>query len=119
MASQLSLRERLEVRLRELLLEEVAAGEMNIDEIEDAMVELGDGLAQEFARLVLARQSEPSAKPSAEHPPCPDCGKPGEPAGERCRELLTRRGAVPYREAKYRCRQCRRHFFPSECAAGS
>lgn len=114
MASQMSLRERLELRLRELLLEEVAAGEMNIDEIEEAMVELGDGLAQEFAKLMLARQLESPA----EHPPCPDCGEPGDPAGQRSRELLTRRGAVPYREAKYRCRKCRRHFFPSECAAG-
>ena len=114
MASQLSLRERLEGRLRELLLEEVAAGEMTIDEIEDAMVELGDGLAQEFARLLLARQPEARA----EHPPCPHCREPGEPAGQRSRELLTRRGPVPYREAKYRCRKCRRHFFPSECAAG-
>jgi hypothetical protein len=115
MASTALIRERLEVRMRELLLEEVAAGEMSIDEVEDAMVELGDSLAREFARLVLERQVERQP----EHPPCPHCQEPGEPAGERNREILTRRGPVLFREAKYRCCRCRRHFFPSERAAGA
>jgi hypothetical protein len=114
MASQLSIRERLEARVRELLLEEVAAGEMTIDQIEDGMVELGDMLAREFAKLMLERQVE--RRP--ERPPCPHCQEPGEPAGERSREILTRRGPVQFREAKYRCRKCRRHFFPSGCAVG-
>jgi hypothetical protein len=115
MASTMSLRERLEVRMRELLLEDVAAGEMSIDDVEDAMVELGDAMAREFARLVLERQ----VKQRPERPPCPDCQQPGEPAGERNREIITRRGPVLLREARYRCCRCRRHFFPSECAAGA
>jgi hypothetical protein len=115
MASTMSIRERLEMRMRELLLEDVAAGEMSIDEVEEAMVELGDAMAREFARLVLERQME--RRP--ERPPCPDCPQPGEPAGERNREITTRRGPVLLREAKYRCCRCRRHFFPSERAAGA
>ena len=79
------------------------------------MVELGDTLAWEFARLMLQRQAEPGP----EDPRCPHCQEPGEPAGERIREIVTRRGSVPFREAKYHCCRCRRHFFPSECAIGS
>jgi hypothetical protein len=89
--------------------------ELSIDEIEEAMVELGDAVAREYARLQLARQMEQAP----EHPPCPDCRHPGEPAGQRDREILTRRGPVPIREAKYRCPKCRRHFFPSDRAVGT
>ena len=115
MASTLPNRERMEALMRELLAEEVAAGELSIDDIEEAMVELGDAVAREYARLQLARQMEQAP----EHPPCPDCRHPGEPAGQRDREILTRRGPVPIREVKYRCPKCRRHFFPSDRAVGA
>jgi hypothetical protein len=115
MASKLLNRERMESLMRELLLEEVVAGELSIDDIEEAMVELGDGVAREYARRQLACLLDGSP----EHPPCPDCEHPGEPAGKREREILTRRGPVPICEAKYRCPKCRRHFFPSDCAAGT
>lgn len=107
--------ERLQALMRELLLEEVAAGELSIDDIEEAMVELGDAVAREYARLALARQN---ADPP-DQAPCPDCGQACEHAGQREREILTRRGPVPIGEAKYHCRKCRRSFFPSDCAAGT
>lgn len=113
MASQLLKRERMETLMREFLAEEVEAGELSIDDIEEAMVELGDAVAREYARRQLARQMASAPSPA----PCPHCRHPGEPAGEREREILTRRGPVPIREAKYRCPRCRRHFFPSDCAA--
>ena len=92
--------------------EEGEAGEERIDDIEDAMVELGDAVAREFARVKLASRT-PS--PAAGEPPpgCPHCGQPGQYAGDRERRILTRRGEVPLSEPKYRCRSCRRHFFPS------
>jgi hypothetical protein len=105
---------RLQALLAEFLAEQVATGELGIDEIEEAMVELGDAVAREYAAQILARQT---AQPPATAP-CPDCDEPGERIGQRQRELLTRRGPVPLSEAKYRCRKCRRHFFPSVGAAG-
>lgn len=107
--------ERLQALIAEFLAEQVAEGELGIDEIEEAMVALGDAVAREYAARAIARQT---ASPPAE-PPCPDCGHPGERAGQRERELITRRGPVPMSEAKYRCPQCRRHFFPSVGAAGA
>jgi hypothetical protein len=115
MASKMLNRERMEMLMREMLAEEVAAGELSIDDIEQAMVELGDAVAREYARLQLARQT---AEPP-DDAPCPHCGQPGQKVGQREREILTRRGPVPLCEAKYRCHPCRRHFFPSDRAAGT
>ena len=106
--------ERLRALLAEFLAEQVAAGELGIDEIEEAMVELGDAVAREYAAQVLARRT---AEPPATCP-CPHCQQAGERVGQRQRELLRRRGPVPICEAKYRCPKCRRHFFPSVGAAG-
>ena len=107
--------ERLQALLAEFLAEQVAEGALTIDEIEDAMVELGDAVAREYAAQQLARQT-------ANPPPaagCPDGHERGEGVGQGEGELLTRGGPVPVSEAKYRCRQCRRHFFPSERAVGA
>jgi transposase-like protein len=107
--------ERLQALLAEFLAAQVAEGELGIEEIEEAMVQLGDAVAREYAARAIARQT---ARPP-EQPPCPDCQHPGERAGQRERELITRRGPVPIREAKYRCPKCRRHFFPSVGAVGA
>ncbi len=115
MASPTLSPERVQALLAEFLAEQVAEGALSIDEIEDAMVELGDAVAREYGRQQLARQT-------ADPPPaacCPDCQQPGERVGQRDRELLTRRGPVPIHEAKYRCHKCRRHFFPSARAVGA
>lgn len=114
MASKWMKTARIEALVAELLAEQ-EEGEAHIDDIEEAMVELGDSVAREYARQRLARQlAEPP-----ESPPCPDCQHPGEAAGHRHREIMTRRGMVPLREAKYRCPKCRRHFFPSDRPTGA
>jgi hypothetical protein len=115
MASKVMKTARIEALIAELLAEQGEEGEVRIDDIEEAMVELGDSVAREYARQRLARQL---AQPP-ERPPCPDCQHPGEAAGHRHREILTRRGTVSLREAKYRCPQCRRHFFPSDRTIGT
>jgi transposase-like protein len=114
MASKLLDGERLQALLAEFLAEQVLEGELGIDEIEDAMVELGDAVAREYAARMIARHTAEPPETAA----CPDCQSPGERVGQRERELITRRGPVPFSEPKYRCRQCRRHFFPSVGAAG-
>ena len=49
--------ERLQGLLAEFLAEQVAEGALTIDEIEDAMVELGDAVAREYAAQQLARHT--------------------------------------------------------------
>jgi hypothetical protein len=86
----------------------------NINDIEDAMIRIGDLVAREVGIQKLVRHTRQVGEPK-----CPTCGTAGEPLGEQSRQLVTRRGKVPVTEAKYRCPQCRRHFFPSDRPAGN
>ncbi len=93
--------------------EEESGRPETIDDIENEMVALGDLVAREFAAQKLAQHTSRSAA----SPKCPQCGGTGVLVGRRSRELITRRGAVPLSEAKYRCPRCR-HFFPSDGSVG-
>jgi transposase-like protein len=115
MASSKSMQERIRELVAEVLAEEGEGPGQNINDIEDAMVRIGDQVAQEFGVQALARHTQSAP----EHPPCPDCGHAGEHVGPHTRGLITRRGEVPLTEAKYRCPKCRRHFFPSDRCAGT
>jgi predicted RNA-binding Zn-ribbon protein involved in translation (DUF1610 family) len=116
MARNKALEERVKTLVAELLAEEEADSHLeNINDIEDAMVRIGDLVAREFGVQTLAAHTRPLPEAAC----CPDCGQAGEHLGERQRELITRRGEVPLMEAKYRCTKCRRLFFPSDCPAGA
>ncbi len=116
MARNKAIKERVKTLVAELLAEEKAEGQLkNINDIEDAMVRIGDMVACEFGVQSLADRMNQLP----DNPRCPDCGHAGEHLGERARELITRRGEVPLTEAKYRCPQCRRLFFPSDGRAGT
>ena len=116
MARNKAVEDRVKTLVAELLAEEKAEGELrDINDIEDAMVRIGDMVAREFGREALAAHT--SQIPS--EPRCPKCGHAGEHQGEQTRELITRRGEVPLTEAKYRCPKCRRHFFPSDRGVGT
>ena len=100
MARNKVLEERVQALVAELLAEEAATDlegrRENINDIEDAMVRIGDMVAREFGMLKLQAYTGESP----EHPPCPDCGHAGEQAGKQTRQLITRRGEVPLTEAK-------------------
>lgn len=119
MASKLSLDERVKLLVADVLAEEREAGledrQENIDDIENAMIRIGDMVAREFGVQKLAEHTghEP------EDPPCPKCGCAGRKKGRLARELITRRGKVPITETKYYCPKCRQLFFPSDRAFGS
>jgi transposase-like protein len=115
MASSQAIQERIRELVAEVLAEEKEGSLGNIDDIEDAMIRVGDQVAREFGVRALAQHTSQAP----EHPPCPDCGHAGEHVGPHTRELITRRGQVPVTEAKYRCPKCRRHFFPSDRIAGT
>jgi hypothetical protein len=112
-------KERLQAVVAEMLAAEEAEGwddsEENIDDIENAMIEIGDAVAREFGRRKLERRLREPPQP----PPCPKCGHASECTGQHERRLLTRRGEVPTCEPKYYCPKCRRNFFPSVEGLGS
>lgn len=117
MARNKALEDRVKSLVAELLADEEASGldrqHENINDIEDAMVRIGDLVACEFGMQKLARHTGQVP----ENPSCPHCGHAGEHLGEQSRDLITRRGEVPLTEAKYRCPKCRRLFFPSNRSA--
>ena len=116
MARNKAIEERVKALVAELLAEEESESRLeNINDIEDAMVRIGDMVAREFGVQKLA--SHTSQIPT--DPQCPDCGHAGEQLGKQTRDLITRRGEVPLMEAKYRCPKCRRLFFPTDCSAGT
>lgn len=119
MARNKLIEERVKALVTELLAEEEAEGlnakSENINDIEEAMVRIGDMVAREFGvQKLAAHMSRPP-----DDPQCPHCGHAGEHQGERTRKVITRRGEVPLTEAKYRCPKCRRLFFPSDHLAGT
>ncbi len=80
-----------------------------MDDVEAAMIRIGDMVAREFGRQKLAQITSQTT----ESPPCPKCGRAGQPQGRQTRDLATRRGEVPLTEMQYYCPKCRRSFFPS------
>lgn len=119
MARNKAIEDRVKTLVAELLADEEADGldcqHENINDIEDAMVRIGDMVAREFGMQKLVAHASQMPK----DPQCPHCGHAGEHLGEQTRDLITRRGEVPLTEAKYRCPKCRRHFFPSDRSAGT
>ena len=118
MANNKTVEERVKELVAELLAEEAAeelGRPQNINDIEDAMVRIGDLVAREFGKQQLAQHTDPVATQAQ----CPHCGHEGVRVGIRSRDLITRRGPVPLTEAKFRCPKCRRHFFPSDGRVGA
>jgi hypothetical protein len=86
-----------------------------IDDIENAMIRIGDAVAREVGVQKLARHTGEVSGPRV----CPHCGQAGVYLKRRERELISSRGKVPLTEAKYHCPKCRRNFFPSDDPVGN
>ncbi len=116
---QRPLEERVKSLVAEILAAEAAEGadwrSENIDDIENAMIRIGDLVAREVGvQKLAAHVAESPAVPQ-----CPTCGHPGECRGPHARDLITRRGTVPVVESKFYCPQCRQLFFPSDDRSGN
>lgn len=111
--------QRIKALVTALLAEEEAEGQgvrrETIDDIENAMIRIGDAVAREVGVQKLARHTGEASGPCS----CPRCGHAGVYVQHRSRELISSRGRVPVSEAKYHCRQCRRNFFPSDGPLGN
>ena len=80
MARNEAIEERVKTLVAEMLAEEEALDQLgSINDIEDAMVRIGDLVAREFGVQALAAQT----RPLSENPCCPECGHAGEHLGER------------------------------------
>lgn len=118
MASNKPVDERVRAFVASVLAERAENELEHIDDIERAMEELADNVADEFAAQLLAWRSEAATNTAAAGPACPDCGKAGRHIGQREREILTTRGSAPLVEPKCYCPACRRHFFPEVDSVG-
>jgi predicted RNA-binding Zn-ribbon protein involved in translation (DUF1610 family) len=111
--------ERIKVLVAAILAEEEAEGsedrQETIDDIEDAMIRIGDAVAGEVGVQKLARHTGGASGPH----PCPHCGHTGIYVKRHSRELISSRGKVPLTEAKHHCPKCRRNFFPSDGPVGN
>ena len=112
-----SMDEQVRKFVAEVLAERGVREDEHIDRIEAEMEALGDAVAREFATALLVRHGERTQGAVAAGG-CPQCGGSLRPAGKRARKILTTRGAVGIEEAQAYCPACRRHFFPSDGAAG-
>lgn len=122
MARKISKEEReagIKALVAAMLAEEEAEGldveHETIDDIEDAMIRIGDAVAREVGVQKLARHTGEASGLC----PCPHCGQAGVYLKRRERDLISSRGKVPLTEAKYHCPKCRRDFFPSDDPVGN
>jgi hypothetical protein len=119
MASQKQIHPRVKAFVAAVLAERPHDDTQTINDIELAMEELADAVADEFAAQLLARQAAADAAAAKSGPTCPHCGRAGHSSGTRRREILTTRGSAPLVESKCYCAACRRNFFPSLPAFGT
>ena len=112
MARNKTMEERVKALVAELLAEEGRSGgePENINDIEDAMVRIGDMVAREFGMQKLADSYAGIAEGSAVSP----VWARGESWRGASPRLDNSPRPGPLTEAKYRCPKCRRHFFPSD-----
>ncbi len=88
---------------------------VRFSELEEISVELGHAVARRIMSLAAARQAAALSCGDADGKPhgCPACGREGVSEEDEPRILITRAGDAEWSEPKYKCRSCRRSFFPS------
>ena len=70
-----------------------------------------------LSRWLLERHldRDQESQPDADELPCPHCKRPSQRVGDDCetRPVTTLVGDITFPRAKYKCKHCRKSFFPS------
>lgn len=93
--------------IRQLMVRGKRAGEMSLEEIEEASLEAG----RRFQVLVTEALIE-AAQAEKVRPLCPECKEKMRHKGYRAKPLVTQAGEVTLRRAYFRCPTCGRGLFP-------
>lgn len=76
-----------------------------------------------LSRWLLQRHLErdENSQPEADALPCPHCKCPSQRVGNDCetRPVTTLVGEITFPRAKYKCKPCRKSFFPSGLCIGT
>jgi uncharacterized protein with PIN domain len=102
------MKDQTDVMIRKLLTQEKRAGEMTLEEIEEAVLEAG----RRF-QVVLTEALIESAEVETDKvlPLCPECEGKMRHKGYRDKPLVTQAGEVILRRAYFRCQSCGRGVF--------
>ena len=100
--------EEAEALIDRMLADKRPADKIMLKEIEQAAIQVGQGMQAAVARG-LARDSQTE---SSEVPECPGCGQPMRLKGYRKRRVETEAGLMEIERAHYYCASCQRGIFP-------
>jgi hypothetical protein len=104
-------------RYRELLRQRLADEPQTLDEIEEAVEEIGRAMEEELERRLLRRKQQPEI-PEENQAACPQCGLWGRYRATEKRQLITRHGEHTLARRRYYCRHCCQGFVPLDHQLG-
>jgi hypothetical protein len=104
-------------RYRAVLRQRLQNEPQTLDEIEQAVEEIGQVMEDELERRLLRRQERPEI-PEEHQAACPHCGNPGRYRRTEIRELITRHGEHILARRRYYCDRCRQGFVPLDRTLG-
>lgn len=106
--------EEAEALIDQMLADKQPADKIMLKEIEQAAIEVGQGMQAAVAKE-LVRDSQAG---SSEVPACPGCGRKMRLKGYRKRQVESEAGLVELKRAHYYCASCRRGVFPPWMSGG-
>jgi hypothetical protein len=109
--------EHMLARYRELLRQRLTDEPKTLDEIEQTVAEISQGIDQELERRLLERKEQP-AIPEENQAACPRCGCWGRYRATEARQFITRHGEHTLARRRYYCRPCGQGFVPLDHQLG-
>jgi len=98
-------------RYREVLEQRLANEPQTLNEIEQAVEEIGQVMEDDLERRLVERKERP-AIPEDNQAACPRCGRWGRYRATEERQLVTRHGEHTLARRRYYCRRCHQGFVP-------
>jgi len=104
-------------RYREVLRQRLADEPQTLDEIEQAVEDVGQVMEDELERRLLKHHEQPEI-PEENQAACPRCGQWGSYRATEPRQFITRHGEHTLARRRYYCRGCRQGFAPLDHQLG-